>query len=419
MRVIRVGLIPILVALLASVVVAAAGPPTPAAASPGAVQVTAEELSTQGRLKEDNGDVPGALADYTEAIRVEPGYAPAYYRRAELRLRQADGQGALADFTEAIRHDPGYVSAYVGRGVARGRQGDRQGAVADYDTALRIDPASMAANYNRGVTRYELGDLQGALDDLTTTIGLDPDLAFPYEARAQVYVTLGDHLGASMDWQTAVQLLRQYRDPAGAQRVLATARAVLSSVPALPPAAAALLAAAELSPLTLTTDDLPPGYREVVAESAEVDGQPAEIRFLLRSSPGTGPRSIMSFAGREAPDPPQVRLARVRQEAVERFGHGPVANQGTELSDVRELDASVLGEPALLYSLRYRQLGDAEQADAAAEIEGDGALAYLYRGDVTLSLMVLSTDGRAVDDLVGYARLLNARLASQGVPAGR
>ena len=64
------------------------------------------------------GDTDRAIADYTEAIRLDPKYANAYHNRGLAYRDKGDTDRAIADYTEAIRLDPKYANAYNNRGVA-------------------------------------------------------------------------------------------------------------------------------------------------------------------------------------------------------------------------------------------------------------------------------------------------------------
>jgi len=47
---------------------------------------------------------------------------------------------AIADFTEAIRLDPKHADAYRFRGYSWQQKGDQDKAIADLDEAIRLDP---------------------------------------------------------------------------------------------------------------------------------------------------------------------------------------------------------------------------------------------------------------------------------------
>ena len=110
-------------------------------------------------------DYTGKIADYTEAIRLNPTSAPAYRNRGVTRWVGGDISGAIADQTEAIRLAPGDDSAYFYRGVSRYGLGDFDGAIADYSEAIRLAPDEGSAYQQRGFSRREQGDLEGAEAD--------------------------------------------------------------------------------------------------------------------------------------------------------------------------------------------------------------------------------------------------------------
>jgi tetratricopeptide (TPR) repeat protein len=91
-----------------------------------------------------------------------------------LRRRQGDLDGALADFEQAIRFDPGDAAAYNGRGRVRHARGDLPRAITDYDQALRLDPHFANAYNNRGTARKAMGDLEGAVADYLRALQFAP-----------------------------------------------------------------------------------------------------------------------------------------------------------------------------------------------------------------------------------------------------
>jgi len=54
------------------------------------------------------------------------------------KLASGDCQGAIADYTEAIRLQPDLAEVYSNRGVAKSELGDDEGAIADYDQMSRL-----------------------------------------------------------------------------------------------------------------------------------------------------------------------------------------------------------------------------------------------------------------------------------------
>jgi tetratricopeptide (TPR) repeat protein len=80
-----------------------------------------------------SGDYDRAIADFSEAIRIDPATSAAFIERGNVYGVKHDFDRASADFTEAMRLDPGH-SYYLGlyrRGLLRTKNGDLTGGKAD------------------------------------------------------------------------------------------------------------------------------------------------------------------------------------------------------------------------------------------------------------------------------------------------
>jgi tetratricopeptide (TPR) repeat protein len=83
------------------------------------------------------------------------GLSWAFNSRGVAYALKGDRYRAIADFTEAIRLDPKSAIAYNSRGNANREDHDR--AIADYTAAIRLDPKSQAYK-NRGIVYSAFGD---------------------------------------------------------------------------------------------------------------------------------------------------------------------------------------------------------------------------------------------------------------------
>jgi tetratricopeptide (TPR) repeat protein len=94
----------------------------------------------RGSAYQAKGNDDRAIADYDEAIQLDPKNARAYNNRGIAYHAKGNNDRAIADYDEAIRVDPKYAFAYFTRGLAYHAKGNNDRAIADYDEAIRLDP---------------------------------------------------------------------------------------------------------------------------------------------------------------------------------------------------------------------------------------------------------------------------------------
>ena len=89
-----------------------------------------------------------------------------YFKRALEKENRKDYQGAIADYTEVIRLNPEDADAFYYRGLAKYKLGDYQSAIIDYTEVIRLNPNYChAVSQNRGLAKEALEDKQGGIND--------------------------------------------------------------------------------------------------------------------------------------------------------------------------------------------------------------------------------------------------------------
>ena len=81
----------------------------------------------RGLAWDNKGEYDKAIADYNQALTINPNYAYAYVNRGDAWNEKGEYDKAIADYNEAIRLDPNFASAYCNRGKPGEERRIRQG----------------------------------------------------------------------------------------------------------------------------------------------------------------------------------------------------------------------------------------------------------------------------------------------------
>lgn len=156
-------------------------------------------------------DYDRAIAECTQAIRIDPNCGEAYAWRGACYLEKRVINKAIADYTFALRCAPNLTWARCGRAEAYRRRGETARALADLEQVLREDPNNKQAQYNRCVVYFmNLRDYDRVIAESSEGIRLHPKDATWYALRSAAYLAKGETTNSLKDGTTAASLKPEY-----------------------------------------------------------------------------------------------------------------------------------------------------------------------------------------------------------------
>ena len=124
----------------------------------GSTRRTRPLINNRGIAWFTKGDYDHAIADYSQAIQLDPNLAAAYNNRGDAWRAKGDFVHATADFDRAIKLSPQFALAYDNRGLVSYQKQDYDRAIADFNAAIQLDPNNAHAYNNRGNAYADKGD---------------------------------------------------------------------------------------------------------------------------------------------------------------------------------------------------------------------------------------------------------------------
>jgi tetratricopeptide (TPR) repeat protein len=165
-----------------------------------------QEYLDRGTMFHERGDYETAIAEFTEAIRLDPNNSFAYFLRGYAYKEKKQYDRAINDLTTAIRLDPNNYVAYTCRGYVYTFIDQDDQAISDYTMAISLNPDDSSTYYKRGRTYYVKDQYDQAISDCTMAINLDPDYVDAYALRGIIYADKGMKNEAIRDFEKAISL---------------------------------------------------------------------------------------------------------------------------------------------------------------------------------------------------------------------
>jgi tetratricopeptide (TPR) repeat protein len=162
--------------------------------------------SNLGTALSEAGQPQEAAEHFGEALRLNPGYAPAHYNLGVALTQTGHLQEAMEHFREALRLNPDYAKAHYNLGVALTQTGHLQEAIEHFREALRLNPDYAPAHYNLGHALLQTGQPQEAIEHFQEALRLKLDDAPAHNNLGVALVQTGQPQEAIKHYQEALRL---------------------------------------------------------------------------------------------------------------------------------------------------------------------------------------------------------------------
>jgi tetratricopeptide (TPR) repeat protein len=174
-------------------------------------------------FSQQEGRLDEAIADFDQAIALEPSNDEAYRQRALAYEKKGQADRAIEDFekaitlyppfdraykdpTYALTHIKPYIEMNIRLGMLYGEAGFFDKAINHFTVVVSLKPEDPLSYYNRGYTYFVSGQYDNALRDFDQAIELNQGYADAYLDRGYVYLKTGNSERATSDFRKACDL---------------------------------------------------------------------------------------------------------------------------------------------------------------------------------------------------------------------
>jgi tetratricopeptide (TPR) repeat protein len=176
-----------------------------AAAEPPLQPGSAKGHVERAGILRSQGDVPGALGEYREAVKADPSLASAHREIGLILLERRDFAGAAAAFRSAVRLDPKDLDSRYNLALSLANGGRPREGLAEIQSILRDKPGWALGFFGLGHIYALDGQPVKAEQSFRTAVRLDPSLARARFELGKLLEQAGDRDGALREFEAAVQ----------------------------------------------------------------------------------------------------------------------------------------------------------------------------------------------------------------------
>ncbi len=164
----------------------------------------AQNLFSRGVELHGANRLQDALANYDQALALDPNHAEALYRRGAVLWMLNRSEEALASTNRALALKPQFVEALYNRGVMLRQLGHHDKALASLNKALSINPRHVDALINRAYILHTSHQYEEALSSVSAALAIKPDSAELLNSHGTILQSLGRHEQALSSFDAAI-----------------------------------------------------------------------------------------------------------------------------------------------------------------------------------------------------------------------
>ena len=150
--------------------------------------------------------LPEAEAAAVKALQLDDNLASAHAVLGQIRAYRLEWPGVLDEFKRAIELNPGEANSHHWYALALAAAGRNDEAISEMKLAQELDPRSLIINANLSWVLYLAGRYEEAVAQAQKTVAMDPSFAVAHGCLGQAYLAQREYAKALQELQQALAL---------------------------------------------------------------------------------------------------------------------------------------------------------------------------------------------------------------------